>query len=130
MPYTFRVNTEAAREKCLRLIASLPFGKTVVIRDEKRSAEQNDKMWAMLTDLSRQCYLDGRRRPPSDWKVVVMHALDYEQRFIPSLDGQSYIPLGYRSTGLTKGEMSDLIEFIYKYGAENGVQWSDERTEK
>jgi hypothetical protein len=41
------------------------------------------------------------------------------------LNGQPF-PTGFRSSEMTKDQMSMLIEWLYQFGAENGVAWSDE----
>ena len=120
------LDTMAAKRSACDIIMRAPFGWVCEVRERKRTNDQNSKLWAMLTDISLQCELQGRKRPPEEWKVAVMHALNHEQRFIPSLDGQAYIPLGYSSSNLSIPEMRDLIEFVYQYGAENNVVWSDE----
>jgi hypothetical protein len=46
-------------------------------------------------------------------------------QFADGLDGAGPFPLGFRSSKLTKQQMSDLIEVIYEYGARHGVEWSE-----
>ena len=55
------------------------------------------------------------------------HALGYEILFEQGLDGGEPLPLGFRSSQLTKEQMADLITFILEYGDRHGVQWSDDR---
>lgn len=115
------LNSSAIRQRAAKWAMSAPPGTRVEFREPKRSTEQNDKMWAMLTDVAKQVDHSGRRYPPEDWKVLFMHALGKETAFIPALDGQSFIPLGYRSSELSKAEMSELIELIWHWGEEHGV---------
>lgn len=86
-------------------------------------------MWAMLTDIARQCTLNGRRWSTDQWKVIFLHELGREAQFIPSLTG-SFIPYGQSSSDLGVKEMSDLIESMFAYGAENGVRWSDPKLQE
>jgi hypothetical protein len=58
------------------------------------------------------------------WKVIFLEALDHELAFIPSLDGK-FIPYGQSSSDLSVKEMSELIEFMFAWGAENNVRWTD-----
>jgi thiamine monophosphate synthase len=94
-----------------------------------RSQEQNRKMWAMLRDIARQVPLviNGRevRADPEDWKDVFTAALQQETRMAQGIDG-SVVVLGMRTSKMSKAELSDLIELIYAYGAEQSVQWSAE----
>ena len=87
-------------------------------------------MWAMLSDIATQKKHCGRQYTPDRWKSIFMHALGQEVQFVPSLDGKTFIPLGYHSSDLSKGEMSDLIEFMMAWGAENGVKFHDQRGEE
>jgi len=61
---------------------------------------------------------------PDVWKHLVMHACGHDVQFEIGLDGKPF-PTGFRSSKLTVGQMSDLIEWIYAYGAEHNVQWSE-----
>ena len=89
-----------------------------------RSTGQNAKLWAMLSDISR-AQPDGRKHPPETWKALAMHACGHAVQFETGLSGEPF-PIGFRSSRLTKEQMSELIEFLYEYGARHGVRWSDE----
>ena len=106
-----------------RLIDLAPVDGVVKISDAKRTQEQNDKMWAMISDVSR-AKPEGRRHTPEVWKALFMHACGHAVQFEQGLDGQPF-PVGFRSSRLNKAQMSDLIEFIYSYGSEHGVVWSE-----
>jgi hypothetical protein len=82
-------------------------------------------MWAMLTEVSRQVEHCGRRYDPEDWKCIFLHEIGREAKFAPSLYGDSVVPIGQSSSDLGKAEMSDLIELIYKFGAENGIKFKE-----
>jgi len=107
-------------------------GKPVRVRiDEQkatRSGEQNDKMWAMLGDISRQVQwpVDGRMvyMPDEDWKDVLSAALKKEQRVAQGVAG-GFVMLGQRTSKMKVADMSDLIELMYAFGSEHDVQWSE-----
>jgi hypothetical protein len=115
----------AVRERAIKWIRGLPDGTRVEFRGPTRTLDQNDRMWAMLTDISRQHAHHGRKYDPADWKVLALTALGREMRFAPAIDGHGFVPLGTSSSKLSKAEMSDLIEFLFAFGAENGIVWSD-----
>lgn len=119
------LDSAVAKQRAMKWVAGAPFGTRVEFKEVKRTIPQNDRMWAMLTDVSTQKEHAGRRYSPDEWKVLFMHALGQEQRFLPSLDGTTFVPIGHRSSDLSKAEMSDLIELIFKWGAENGVEFHD-----
>jgi len=107
-----------------RLIDAAPDDAVVIVKAGTRSADQNAKMWAMLSDISR-AKPQGRRHTSEVWKCLFMSACGHAVQFQMGLDGNPF-PVGFSSSKLSKAQMSDLIEFIYSYGAEHGVKWSDE----
>lgn len=118
----------AARERACRAIMACPAKSRVEIKAEKRTLPQNDRMWAMLTDVAQQKDHCGRRYTPDQWKVLFMHACGREVQFIPALDpANGFIPWGQRSSDLSKDGMTALIEFMFAWGAENGVVFHDDR---
>jgi NinB protein len=116
---------DAIRARALRWIAGAPVGTRVTFQEPKRTLPQNDMLWKLLTDIAAQKQHCGRKYPPDAWKAIFMHALGREMKFVPALDGQGFIPLGLSSSNLSKAEMSELLEMILAYGAENGVTWSE-----
>jgi hypothetical protein len=54
-----------------------------------------------------------------------MHALGHSVRFEMGLNGEPF-PVGFRSSQLTKAQMSDLMEFMSAWAAERGVIFSNE----
>lgn len=123
---TVILNGPMSRERAHRLVDAAPDGTVANYSAPKRSDDQNAKMWAMLSDVSR-AKPEGREYPPEIWKPLFMADAGFKPRFEPSLDGKGVVPIGYKSSRLRKAEFSDLIESIYAYGAEHGVIWSDER---
>jgi len=108
-----------------RLIDAAPAGAVVNVRQATRTIDQNDLMWALLSDLSR-AKPQGRKETPDMWKAIIMKACGHAVQFTMGIDGEPF-PVGYRTSKLTKAQMSDLIEFIYSFGAENGVIFNDQR---
>ena len=113
------------RRDAERLIARTQPGDRVEFKRSRRSLPQNARMWAMLTDVSRQLPWHGVKLPPDDWKLIFLDALKREVRTVPALDGRGFVNLGRSSSDLTKEEMADLMELIAAFGAEHGVVFSD-----
>jgi hypothetical protein len=116
---------DTIRKKAKEWIDKAPVGMRLEFREPRRSTAQNDKMWSMLGDISRQIKHQGRTYDPDRWKVLFMYALGQETEFIPSLDGMSFIPYGPRSSELSVAEMSEMIELMTAWGAEHGVVFHD-----
>ena len=119
------LNSRAERDRVAAWAAKAPTGTRVEFKAPKRTLAQNDRMWAMLTDIAAQKEHNGKRLTTEVWKVLFMHACGREVQFIPALDGATFIPWGRQSSDLSKGEMSELIDFMAAWGAENGVVFHD-----
>lgn len=113
------------RARAHNWVDKLPTGTRVEFKEPKRTLPQNSHLWALLTDVATQKTHCGQRYPTEIWKCIFMHALGKETRFIPSLDGVGFLPIGQSSSDLSKPEMSELIEMILAWGAENGVVFHD-----
>ena len=111
------------RETAHRMVDAAPMGAVLNIRPATRSTAQNARMWALLSEISR-AKPEGRELTPEVWKSIFMHALGHAQRFEMALDGNGVVPVGFRSSRLTKEEMGDLMEMIEEYGARHNV-WKD-----
>lgn len=98
---------------------------TLELRPEKRSTEQNRRMWAMLSDVADQVDWHGLKLDAEDWKHMFTASLK-KQRVAPAIDGGGFVALGTRTSKMTKAEMSDLMELIAAFGAEKGVVFHDE----
>ncbi len=92
------------------------------IKPSTRSLEQNARLWAMLSDISRQVDWYGRKLTPDDWKHVFSAALK-KQDVVPGLDG-GFVVLGLSTSKMTKAEMCDLQTLMEAFGAEKGVRFS------
>lgn len=121
------LQSRAERERAARYIEQAPSGTRVELKAAKRTLPQNDRMWAMLTDISTQKTHGALKRKytPDTWKCLFLHALGREATLVPSLDGSAIVPIGQSSSDLSKDEMSQLIELMLAWGAENGVQFHD-----
>lgn len=107
------------------LIDKLPHDARVELKMPKRTIPQNDRMWAMLTDVSRQVKHLGRTYNKEVWKCLFMSEIGRQCEFVPALNGETVIPLGFRSSDLSVAEMRDLITAIEAYGAEHDVIFHD-----
>jgi hypothetical protein len=114
---------DAQRDLAKRLIDKAPQDAIVKVSAAKRTDDQNAKMWAMLSDISRAAPED-RHHIPEVWKCIFMAALSYEVMFTIGLNNQPF-PIGFKTSKLTKAQMSDMIEFIYAYGTQHNVKWSE-----
>lgn len=118
------LSSNFARRRACALIQRAPEGYVASIAEPTRTVAQSDKMWAMLTDISVAMPL-GRRHTPDDWKAIAMNACSWECAFLEGLDGRPF-PIGFRSSKLSKSQMSTLLDWLQAFGDENGVRWTEE----
>jgi hypothetical protein len=121
---TVILRTPDQRALACAMINRAPQDAVVTIAEAKRTSDQNAKMWAMLSDVSR-AKPEGRMWTPETWKGAFMHALGHEVQFQQALDGRGFFPVGFKTSRLNKRQMADLITTIYEYGDRHGVQWSE-----
>lgn len=119
------IKTQDDRAKAAKWVAGAPVGTRVEFKASKRSIPQNDRMWAMLTDVATQLPWHGQKLSPDDWKLIFLDALKREVRVVPTLDGTGFVNLGRSSSDLSKDEMSDLIELIAEFGARHNIKFGD-----
>src|SRR5579884_420351 len=95
------LNTHGDRARAMQWITKAPAGTRVEFRASRRSVEQNDKMWAMLTDVAQQLPWYGKKLAPEDWKIMFLKGLEREnqaeRRIVPNLEGDGYVDLGVSS---------------------------------
>jgi hypothetical protein len=123
---TFILISDRVRDNALSAVRDAPDGWRVKVEPPLRSTDQNSKMWAMLNDVAR-AKPEGRNWPPETWKAAFMHFLGHQVMFAEGLDGTGPFPLGFRSSQLSVRQMVDLIDCIYRYGDEHGVEWRETR---
>jgi hypothetical protein len=112
------------REFAKRLIDEAQDGDYVSLSAPTRTLDQNSKLWPMLDDLQEQVE-ELATYSTDDIKLRFLNALGAEMRFLPCLEGQGSFPVGLKSSTLTKEQFSGLIELLYAYGAEHGVEWTE-----
>jgi hypothetical protein len=119
------LRTIADRDTACRWVRQAPIGSRLEFKSPRRTLPQNDRLWAMLTEVARQVDWYGQKLTPDDWKDVFTASLR-RAHVVPGIDG-GFVPLGMRTSDMTKEEMSDLFALIEAFGAERGVIFGDDR---
>lgn len=91
----------------------------LVIKKEKRSLDQNAKLWATLGEIANQVDWYGQKLTAEDWKTMLTATLR-KQRTVPGVDG-GFVVLGLSTSKMSKEEMSELLELALAFGAQKGV---------
>lgn len=123
----FHLVSPLVRRNAAHAIANAPEGYRCELRPKTRTLAQNDMLWSILTDISRQVdfVVNGAmvKVSPEEVKDILTAALKRETRMAMGIDGGMVI-LGQRTSRMTIRQMTELIELAHAFGAEKGVQWS------
>lgn len=106
----------------------LPVAYLAISREsfEKRSNDQNNLLWPLLTDWANQVeHVDGRKYSAEQWKDIITAGFEGVVNYAPNLSGSGLVAFGARTSKYSKKKFSELIEFIYAEGSERGVEWSE-----
>lgn len=112
------------RQRVATWSRNVPEGTTVEFRAPRRSIDQNALMWSYLGQISKQVEWYGQKLSSEDWKDVLTASLR-RTRVVPGIDAGTFVPLGMRTSQMTKQELSDLLELIHAFAAERGVKFRE-----
>lgn len=100
----------------------------VEVRSPRRNDAQNRALHAALMDIAAQVEWYGRKMPAGVWKRMVTFAwlrTEGEQCFAaPALDGMGIDTVWEKTSQLSVGQMSRLLEWTFAFGAEHGVRFT------
>lgn len=118
------IKGRADRNLIERWAHGVPEGTTVEFRAPRRSIDQNALMWSLLQQISKQVDWYGQKLSSEDWKDVLTASLR-KTRVVPGIDAGTFVPLGMRTSQMTKEEISELIELIYAFGVERSIHFRE-----
>lgn len=118
------IKSKADRNLIATWASNVPEGTTVEFRAPRRSLDQNALMWSLLGQISKQVDWYGQKLTSEDWKDVLTASLR-RTRVVPGIDAGTFVPLGMRTSQMTKEELAELIELIYAFGAERDVKFRE-----
>jgi hypothetical protein len=118
-----------AREGAIHAVKDAPDGYTVVIDEPKRTGAENRLLHAILNDLAKQATWHGQKLSLEVWKRLCMAAWLRESgeqpMLVPALDGNGFDVIFERTSKLSKKQCASLIDWIFAFGAEQGVIFSE-----
>lgn len=105
-----------------------------------KKREQEEKYHAMIADIARQVQHIGRYWDADDMKRLLVdefaeemrlagQPLHHDSRVTPSLDGKRIVQLGIQTREFWVSEASAFIEYLYCFGAQRGVQWTEPKSQ-
>lgn len=122
MKQSFRLVHEQARANAIAAIRRAPEGYCVTVSEPTRTLEQNSLLWPLLGTVADQVVWHGVKLSPEDWKDLLTASLR-KQRSAPGIDG-GFVIFGERTKQYTKSQFSELVELIYAFGAQHGVDFT------
>ena len=108
----FALVSRSARQDAATWAMNAPAGTAAEFIPPGRTADQNAKMWAMLTEVSRATTWHGEALANEDWRLLFLDALPRPLRMVPNLP---------TSSSLGTAEFATLLDLIAEFGAREGI---------
>jgi hypothetical protein len=130
-----------ARQRAKAAIDAAPDGYVCTLSEPKKRRIQEERYHAMVGDIAAQIELMGRKWDADDAKRLLVDAfaevmrqagmpLHQDGRVVPSLDGKRVVQLGIQTRDFYVREASEFIEYLFAFGAEHEVAWTDPATRR
>lgn len=123
MKYLFRLVHAVARQRAIQAVQNAPEGFVVEVKEATRNLEQNALLWSLLNQISRTVVWHGQKLTSEEWKDVFSAALK-KQKVVPGIDG-GFVVCGQSTSKMSKSTFSELIELIFAFGAQQGVEFDE-----
>lgn len=137
----FRLQNTAVRQAACYAVQQAPDGFVVKIGEPVKSREQEMMYHSQIGDIADQYMFCGRKWDVEDMKRLCIDQFrrdtinddDFKElwaevskiELAPSLDGSGTVALGVQSRRFPKKLASAFVDWLYSFGAEHGVVWSD-----
>jgi len=133
---TFILTDARVRLLAADAVLGAPDGVACVIRPARRNLEQNALLHTLFADIARQVEFFGQKRDAETVKRLLVDAfarvkkamgepIQPDGQMLPSLDRQGVVQLGVQTRTFSKALMGEFIEYLYAWGADNDVRWSE-----
>lgn len=125
-----------ARQRAAAAVGGAPDGWVVEVRPPSKKRAQEELYHVLIGDIADQCEFMAKRWDRETWKRLLVDAfarvmrsagtpLHHDGAVMPSLDGQGFVQLGIQTRKFYVKEASAFTEYLYAYGSERGVKWSE-----
>lgn len=138
---TFILAHDMARQRAVEAVRSAPAGYRVDVSEPKKSRPQEEKYHAQIGDIARQYMHAGRKWSDEDMKRLLVDAFKEDtkrdpdlgplwlemgdMRLVPAIGRDGFVALGDQTRKFPKKLATAFIEWLYAFGAENDVEWSE-----
>lgn len=117
---------EQTRHRMAQAFVDAPDGWFMTLQPATRSLDQNALLHALFGHLAKQAKWHGRVLNAVQWKTLMIsaHAIatGLGADMVPGLEGE-WVNIRESSAQMGVGRMSSLIEYVFAWGANNGVRW-------
>lgn len=124
MKQIYRLFSQRQKQQAIEAVQAAPEHYVAEIKPRTRSIEQNAMLWRLLTIASENVpwKVNGQTAmlSPEDWKDIFTASLHQESRIAKGIQG-GMVLLGRSTSIMSVYQMTELIEFIYGFLAEQGV---------
>lgn len=121
----YKLFSPRQRSLAIEAVRNAPEHCIVEIKQRTRTLDQNAMLWRLLTLASRHVMwsVNGQETvlSPEEWKDVFTASLSQEHRIAKGIRG-GFVMLGKSTSRMTVSQLSELIEFINSFLAEQGVE--------
>jgi hypothetical protein len=101
----------------------------VEVKPETRSTAENNLLHALIDEIARKLEWAGKKREPETWKRLLVAAWcrvhGESVEILPALDGHGVDIVPARTSKLSRKECADLIEYVFSWGVEQGIEWEE-----
>jgi hypothetical protein len=140
---TFVLRSREIRLRCAAwLVEHAPIDCIVIFRLAGKTRPQEERYHAMIGDIADQLTLHGRKWDPECMKRLLIDQFRRDTikdpelaaawaehghiELVPSIDGTGVVMMGIQSRNFSKVLASAFIEWLFAFGAEVEIQWSNE----
>ena len=120
---SFKLINQKVRDRAKIAIQEAPEGWQVTIQEPKRNLEQNARLHALLGEISRSGkQWAGKERTIDEWKTLFVSGfMYYNSVYGDTMAGieDEAVRLVWRTSSMSKSKLSELIEYIEAWWAEN-----------
>lgn len=123
MKHRLPLRTPEEKSRAKAWIDKAPVGWSVEFRPPTRTLAQNDRLYPFLQDIADQKEWEGKKRTRYFWKDLFTAALR-GQELVRGLEG-GLVAIGAHTSEMGVEEMSDLLQLVETWGAQNGIEFTD-----
>lgn len=131
---TFEIRTPTTQQNAIQAVQQIlpSFDKPLIvtIHERSRSLQQNARLHAMLSEISKKTTYHGKVRGVEFWKGLFVSgwqiATNQHPEIAPGLEGE-FINIRESTTRLSVKKLTEVMDYIEAYCAMNSIQLSEWR---